>query len=730
MNAAAMALDAPRVRPAVRYSRAERVLHLFTLSGFAVAQPFFDRLANRPIFLSDQGIQSAAIVLFTAAVLVLPPVLLLGLEFLAGRVSKKAARRVHLGNMGLLLTLIALEATKGLCEAPVLHKWAVPGIAMLAFSVAVSVALVRAYRTSVWMRRTLRTAAVGLVVFPAMFLTHSRIATILAPPKPEEKPPLAVKNPVPVVVIVFDEFCGMSLLNEERRIDAVRFPNFAALTRTATWYRNATTVHPRTDYAVPAILSGRFPDSDHPPTLTDYPQNLFTLMRATRQYDMTVFEPATRLCPEELAHNRVDPGGCWHQVGKLLSTVGAVYANGTVPADLPVPLPAIPRSWFGMNEPLLVNRYATHALVRPNWGSDRSWQFERFLQRIEPAERPHFYFLHVVLPHYPWSYLPSGSKYLSEDEGFASGERYGPLGTVDGLGELWGDDELIAEQGWQRYLLQLGHLDALIGQLMERLRADHLFDESLLILMGDHGVSFTPRHSRRSPSGANLPEILSVPLFVKLPHQHEGGISDRNVESIDVLPTIAEVLGMELPQPVDGESFLTESAPRRPRKTMNAEGKLVMVDAGFPARFTVAERLWRTFGTENWDQVYRVGPHQELVGQSVSQLAITPGSGVELESRRPFQFDTAEPVRLCRCLYEGAVRTAGNSSQPLVLAAAVNGRIVGVTRTYRQRGIEDRWTLLLPEASLPTDEHPLQMFVLREANGALMLEPCPLHEIE
>ena len=63
----------------------------------------------------------------------------------------------------------------------------------------------------------------------------------------------------PIVVIVLDEFPTESLTTPSGRIDAARYPNFAALARTSTWFRNGYTVFDSTFKAVPAILDGRMP---------------------------------------------------------------------------------------------------------------------------------------------------------------------------------------------------------------------------------------------------------------------------------------------------------------------------------------------------------------------------------------------------------------------------------------------------------------------------------------
>ena len=48
------------------------------------------------------------------------------------------------------------------------------------------------------------------------------------------------RGAAPVVMLVFDEFPAISLLDARGRIGAERYPNFAAFTRTGTWFPYAT----------------------------------------------------------------------------------------------------------------------------------------------------------------------------------------------------------------------------------------------------------------------------------------------------------------------------------------------------------------------------------------------------------------------------------------------------------------------------------------------------------
>ena len=68
--------------------------------------------------------------------------------------------------------------------------------------------------------------------------------------------------------------------------------------------------------------------------------------------------------------------------------------------------------------------------------------------------------------------------------------------------------------------------------------------------------------------GENAADILRVPLFVKVPGQRVGEVSERNAETIDVLPTVVDALGGRLVESVDGVSLFDSEAPLRLRKTV------------------------------------------------------------------------------------------------------------------------------------------------------------------
>ena len=121
-------------------------------------------------------------------------------------------------------------------------------------------------------------------------------------------------------------------------------------------------------------------------------------------------------------------------------------------------------------------------------------------------------------------------------------------------GRRAGDGEpFLVRQLYQRHLLQLGYTDRLLGRLIARLEETGLWDEALVVVTADHGVSFRVGQSdRRAVTAENVEDIAPIPLFVKAPGQDRGRVTTGPVQTIDVLPTIADALGVRLPWKVDG----------------------------------------------------------------------------------------------------------------------------------------------------------------------------------
>jgi hypothetical protein len=465
------------------------------------------------------------------------------------------------------------------------------------------------------------------------------------------------------------------------------------------------------------------PQGSQEPIESEYPQNLFRVLQQTELYELAVFESLARLGGADMSREPPrPPTSALAQTAETLPILAAVYRNTVLPQGLPlVSRAAVPREWFGLRKTPDDDRARRRGLFRNAWDSDRSDLIDHFLECIEDTGRPGLYFVHIGLPHFPWCHLPSGNIYQDGADGTGF-----PFGGHGDLGEDWSQDELVVRHSWQRYLLQLGYADRFVGRLRARLEEAGLFDEALLIATADHGISFVPGESRRSPMGANLPDILSVPLFIKLPGQRAGAVSDRNVETIDVLPTIADVLDVELSTPVDGVSLLDESIPPRPRKTLvNEDGQEIVVEAAFPGKYSSVERMIAAFGSGTGeDRLWRSGPRPELLGRRLDECDIRPAGRTTVELTLGGHSVSPDRPHLVPCCYQGRVLMSEGVDLPLTLAIAVNGTIAGVSRTSVDERLRGEWAALLPETALEPGENDVGIFILRNPDGIPALEPC------
>ena len=263
--------------------------HLAALSALAFEQPLLDILGRNPAFFAVRGSSGTEIVLFALALTLGPPAVLLAIEAAVGAVSHAAAGALHLCFVGGLAAVVVLH---GLTKSEALGGL---GALVVAGTAGLAVAAIYARTTAV---RTFATfLAPAPLLFLALFLLDSPVSKLVFTETAEART-VDVRAHTPVVLVVFDEFPTVTLMDRRGRIDAVRFPNFAALARDATWYRNSTTVHltPSSPCRRSSTASCRSPK--RLPIFSDHRQNLFTFLGGTYQLD--VVEALTHLCPATL----------------------------------------------------------------------------------------------------------------------------------------------------------------------------------------------------------------------------------------------------------------------------------------------------------------------------------------------------------------------------------------------------------------------------------------------
>ena len=673
-------------------------LHLLVLWNFAVAQPLFDLFSRTAEFFVLRQSPALDIVLFTILLSVVVPALGVLVVWGIRIVDAGLSIGLHLFLVGGLSAMLALQALQMIQTLP--H---ISGLVLLLGAGGVGLLASAGYHILPLVRTFCTLLSPGIVLFPTLFLFFSPVSTLLFSPSVDIAQ-VKINDPPPIVLVIFDEFSSISLMDENHRIDAERYPNFAAFAEDATWFRNASTMSSWTPGAVPAILTGSYPIPNRLPTASGYPHNIFTLLGGT--YAVQARGTITELCPYNLCPQLREPWST--RLLALFSDVSIVYLHILLPEDQKSGLPSLQARWKDFaGGPALLSPVEERQIPAHVWKSlqdsilaqldlrlDRPQMFHNFLHTIRPTHQPTLYYLHILLPHVPYEHLRSGQTYSIDG------------GHPGKTNETWSGDAWAATQSYQRYLLQVGLVDTLLGQLIAHLKAARLYEKSLVVITADHGVSFRPHDNRRSITKTNFADIMAIPLLVKAPFQPQGEILDRNVEIIDILPTIADILEIKLPWPVDGDSaFSTE--PRAGTEKASPLSTQIALD-----RFHTAIREAVSKQADLFPPDDPVVPHAAplaLVGQRVQDMPISEDSqlAITIDQLKHFaQIDLEAPF------LPAHITGTLHSEELRFIALALNGTVRAITQpwSFAVKGKYGRWSALLDPQFFRSGKNTIEAF--------------------
>jgi len=491
------------------------------LCGFALAQPVYQLLLTTPMFLLARQNTPQDVWALTFLLSLFLPLLLALPGWLLWHRRPRTAETLCWLLSGVFASLFAAQLLQAVVGQNLLLF-----LTLSVFSGLLSAWVLMFTRWSMLVHFLL----IIVVIFPIWFLVHSKSSGQIDSLAGESAQQADSNTPLPdIVFLVLDELPLATLLDKQMQVDAELFPNFARLQAMSTWYFDTTSVSDGTVDAVPAILTSHNPRVEASDlTVAARPINLFTILGD--RYKQNVAESVTRLCPISLCP-RSGPGDL-SRFKALLLDLSAIYLHRVSPDKWQALLPEVSGNWSGFFAEKQI--FFPDGWLKHTGGQtivDRPAYFRQFIASIKKQTAPTLNFMHILLPHPPLGYLPDGENYGLE---WASGQ----------ITEQWGDVEWGLISAKQRHYLQVQFVDKLLGESLDRLEQQALLEESLVVVVADHGVNFALNDIRRALSETNEAAMLRVPLFIKYPGQTIGKRVESPSSTIDIVPTITATLGM------------------------------------------------------------------------------------------------------------------------------------------------------------------------------------------
>ena len=195
------------------------------------------------------------------------------------------------------------------------------------------------------------------------------------------------------------------------------------------------------------------------------------------------------------------------------------------------------------------------------------------LRELKDKEQPFFLGIGLFKPHLPFT-APKKYWELYDEESIkiaanptkpenVSENSLHPSGEFNQytLGEEHPNLEKVASEAYARkikhaYYAAASYADAQIGLILDELKELHLEENTIVIIWGDHGWHLGEQQIWGKHT--LFENALKSALIIKIPGQEEKArLESSIVESLDIYPTLLELVGIDNPYELDGESLVS-----------------------------------------------------------------------------------------------------------------------------------------------------------------------------
>ncbi len=186
-----------------------------------------------------------------------------------------------------------------------------------------------------------------------------------------------------------------------------------------------------------------------------------------------------------------------------------------------------------------------------DWFAPRVFtQASEFLQAASDSGRPFFLTVDSYDPHEPWD-PPEEYVRMYDDQPYDLKE---PFSVIYGPSDYLEDREL--QRMRARYAAEMTMMDRWLGRFLDKMEELGLFENTLLLLVSDHGIALGEHGYTGKPAFVLWPEITDVPFFLRRPDGRGAGeTSEYHASTHDVASTVLGHLGIEAPEQFGGQDL-------------------------------------------------------------------------------------------------------------------------------------------------------------------------------
>lgn len=181
-----------------------------------------------------------------------------------------------------------------------------------------------------------------------------------------------------------------------------------------------------------------------------------------------------------------------------------------------------------------------------------------FLLSAKNSEKPFFLWAHYMDTHTPpLCYSENRTCSYGELIGDCAGSAvwsYGNKGALKNF--LQKKFKKYLEESIDSYDNAIKYLDSQIGEIVEFLKKENIYENSVICITSDHGDEFL-EHGGIAHNIQLYNEVLFVPLLLKTLDKSRQEIT-KKVSLIDLSPTLCELSGIEKPKEFKGKSLLSD----------------------------------------------------------------------------------------------------------------------------------------------------------------------------